>query len=101
MFMVVDANIINSYVPGIEILVEATPGTVANLALLQAGKIDLTLAECVPTYENMKAIGAAEGNKPWNKANCSSFILILFFSNVNGYSTSSSGCLCRGQHCRG
>jgi len=59
------AKIVNSKIPTIEIMVEGTPGTVANLKLLADGKVDLALAETVPSYEMLKGIGWAEGQKPF------------------------------------
>lgn len=55
------ASIINSKVPNVEILVEATSGSPANITLLQTGELDISVAEAGPAYERLHGINLKDG----------------------------------------
>lgn len=63
-------NIINSNLPGVEIILEATKGSGENLALLQSGDMDIASIESSIAYNAMIGEDLADGEQPFPEIRC-------------------------------
>jgi len=82
-------NIINSYLDGVEVILEATKGSGENLALLQNGDLQIASIESSIAYNAMEGVGLAEGEEAFTKVRClfsslpTDFIITTLDQNVN------------------
>lgn len=58
-------KIVNTYVDGVELIMEATSGSGGNVSLLQAGDLSLGSIESAIAYNAYKGIDLADGQKPF------------------------------------
>jgi len=63
-------NIVNTNLPGVEIILEATKGSGENLALLQSGDLGIASIESSIAYNGMVGVDLAEGEEAFNKIRC-------------------------------
>lgn len=59
------ANVINGNVKNVEVQLESTAGSGANITLLQNGEIDLMICEAGMVYEKMHGIDLQDGEQPF------------------------------------
>lgn len=59
------ANVVNKYVPNVNIMLESTAGSGANITLLQSGEIDLMICETGMVYEKMTGMDLQAGEQPF------------------------------------
>lgn len=58
-------NIINTYLDGVEVILEATQGSGENLALLQSGEMEVASIESSIAYNAMVGVDLEEGAEPF------------------------------------
>src|SRR6056297_1216657 len=58
------ADVINNNVEGVEATAEETKGYVANIALMQDGELEASMATSLSAYEAYTATGNYEGTEP-------------------------------------
>lgn len=63
-------NIINTYLDGVEVILEATKGSGENLALLQSGDMDIASIESSIAYNAMQGVDLAEGEEAFAGVRC-------------------------------
>lgn len=60
-------NIVNRYVDGVEVILEATKGSGENLSLLQSGDLQIASIESSIAYNAMQGIDLEDGEEPFTE----------------------------------